>query len=112
MRRQELWANGYPNTQGVGIHPNDGALQPKGALAYPWPLFTHRGRGRVDPKGMVSISSDGYFQTRGPYLQHLRVFDLEPEISQPRTLQGAKDGRHGGRMARARLTPTKNTALA
>ena len=58
--------DGRMNTQGIGIHPNDGALRPQGILAYPRPLCTHRDREGVDPQGMVPSSNDGYLRTRGP----------------------------------------------
>ena len=39
------------DTRDVGIRPDDGALQPQGALSYPFPLCTHRDREGVDPQG-------------------------------------------------------------
>ena len=54
------------NTQGVGIHPDGGTLQPLGARANPCPLCTHMDGKRVDPQGMAPSSSDGYYHTRPP----------------------------------------------
>ena len=54
------------NTQGVGIHHNDGALQPQGTLANPRPLCTNRGREMVGSQGMVSSAHDGLLRTMGP----------------------------------------------
>ena len=52
---------GRTNTHGIGIHPDDGALQPQGTtLAYPCPLCKHWGDERVGPQGAVSNPIDGY----------------------------------------------------
>ena len=41
------------NTQGAGVHPGDGALQPQGARSYHRPLSTRRGRrGRAPGHGI------------------------------------------------------------
>ena len=48
------------NTQGVGIRPDEGAMQPKGTRSYHRPLCARRDGERVDPQGMTPIPSDGY----------------------------------------------------
>ena len=54
------------NTQGNGVHPSDGALQPLGALAYLGPLCTNRDGERAGPQGAVFSSSDGHLHPQGP----------------------------------------------
>ena len=57
------------NTHGIGIHPNDGALQPPGIPSLSSIHLHNRDRERVVPQVMVSRPNDGYLHTRGPYLQ-------------------------------------------
>ena len=48
------------NTHGVGIHPDEWALQPLGTRTYRFPLCAHRDGERVDPHGIVPSAIDGY----------------------------------------------------
>ena len=54
------WEDGRTTTQGTGVHPSEGALQPLGILAYIRLLCTTREGGSAAPQGAVFSSSDGY----------------------------------------------------
>ena len=60
-------------TQGNGVHPSEGALQPIGPRAYRFLLCANRDGERAGPNGTVFSSSDGYFYARGPDPPHLRA---------------------------------------
>ena len=52
-------------TQGDGVHPIEGVLQPLGTIAYLFLLRANRDGERVGLQGAVFRPSDWYLHTRG-----------------------------------------------
>ena len=61
-----MWKDGGATTQGTGIRPIEGALQPLGTLAYRCALGTTRDGEMVDPHGAEPSSGDWYLRAQCP----------------------------------------------
>ena len=101
--------DGRMNTHGVGSHPDDGALQPQGALAYHRPLCTPRRRRwwisrawALHPAPVTGTCTPGVpiYNTFG-----CEIWNSGTSYQEHCMVRKTGTGRHGGRMARTRLTP-------
>ena len=104
------------NIQRVGIHTNDGALQPQGTLAYPRPLGKHTGTGRVwipmawypSPMAGIFIQGAPRYSTFGREIWNQKSAGLEHCMGGERRGPGAM----GGELRARKQRPTKSTAPA